>query len=410
MFPLLTLSNAMAIMAGVGASAGFNLELGRGRRDKAERMIGSGLLWMLGSGVALSALTLTLTEPMMRFFGATEENLPYALQYQRITACSLVPFILSVGGSAIIRADGSPRYALVSVSLGAAVNVGLDALFMGGLHWGMAGAAWATFAGQTLSGLMTLWYFLFRFRSIPLRKSCLHPNLAGLIRVSVLGMGPFVNHASQTLVQVLLNNALAVWGAASVYGGNIPLACAGIVAKVSSITTAIVIGIAQGAQPIISFNYGAGRYLRARETGKLAVMAVLTFSFAVFLCFQLFPRQLTALFGTGNPEAYYEFAERWFRVHMMLICVSGMQITVGNFFTALGRPMMSVLISISRQVIAFPLLLLVLPRLWGLDGVLLSGPVADGVCAAVAFALFAGEWRSLGHRKTVTSQRGEERV
>lgn len=395
-FPLVTLSNAIAIMAGVGASAGFNLSLGRGERAKAGHMAGAGVLWMLGSGLALAALALGWTEPMLRLFGATEENLPYALTYQRITAWSLPFFILSVGGSAMIRADGSPKYALFSVSVGALVNVGLDALFMVILHWGITGAAWATFAGQVLSGLLTAYYFLFRFQSFPLKWSCLRPVPADLGRVAVLGMGPFVNHASQVLVQVLLNNALATWGTASIYGSDIPLACSGIVAKVSSITTAIVIGIAQGAQPIISSNYGAGRYLRARETGALAVRAVLSFSFLVFLCFQLLPRQITMLFGADNPETYYQFAERWFRVHMMLICVSGLQITVGNFFTALGKPMMSVLISASRQVLAFPLLLFLLPRLWGLEGVFVSGIGADGLCAGIAAVLFLIEWRRLG--------------
>ena len=394
-FPLVTLSNAIAIMAGVGASAGFSLELGRGEQGKAGHRVGAGLLWMLGSGFFLTILTLGLTEPMMRFFGATEENLPYAVAYQHITACSLLFFIFSVGGSAIIRADGSPQYALFSVCLGAVVNIGLDALFMVHFRWSIRGAAWATFAGQSLSGLTTLYYFLFRFRSFPLKWAYLRPDAAGLRKVFILGLGPFVNHASQMLVQILLNNALAFWGAVSIYGSDIPLACAGITAKVSSITTAIVIGIAQGAQPIISFNYGAKRCDRARETGKLAIYAVLAFSFAVFFCFQLFPRQITLLFGADNSEAYYAFAVKWFRIHMMLICVSGLQITVGNFFTALGKPMMSVLISVSRQVIAFPLLLLFLPRLFGLNGVLVSGPLADGLCAATAMAFFLSEWRKL---------------
>ena len=266
---------------------------------------------------------------------------------------------------------------------------------MVGFKWGIAGAAWATFIGQSFSGLMTVYYILFKFKSVPLKVSYLRCELEKIKLVCVLGMGPFVNHFSQTLVQILLNNALAIWGTDSVYGSEIPLACAGVAAKVSSITTAIVIGIAQGAQPIISFNYGAGCYLSTRVTGKLAVISVLVFSFAVFLCFQFFPREITLLFGSGNPEIYYEFAAKWFRVHLMLICVSGLQITVGNFFTALGKPLMSVLISVSRQVIAFPIFLYLLPRFWGLNGVILSGAVSDGICAAIAMIFFLSEWKKL---------------
>ena len=396
-FPLITFSNAVAIMSGVGASAGFNLVLGRDSDNQSEagKIVGSGVILMLGFGIILSLITLSMTEPLLKFFGATQENLPYALTYQKITACSLIFLILSVGGSAIIRADGSPNFALLSVSSGAVINILLDWLFMVSFKWGIAGAAWATFIGQSLSGLMTIYYIFCKFKSIPFKVSYLRFELEKIKLVCVLGMGPFVNHFSQTLVQILLNNALVIWGTVSVYGSEIPLACAGVAAKVSSITTAVVIGIAQGAQPIISFNYGAGRYLRARETGKLAVISVLSFSLAVFLCFQFLPREITLLFGSGNPEIYYEFAAKWFRIHFMFICVSGLQITVGNFFTALGKPLMSVLISVSRQVVAFPIFLYLLPRFWGLNGVIFSGAVSDGICAALAIIFFLSEWRKL---------------
>lgn len=394
-FPVVTLTNAIAIMAGVGGSAGFNLNMGKRDEEEAGRMIGAGLTLMGLCGVIVVLAMQLFMQPVLRFFGATAENLPYAYAYERIVAWAIPMFILGTGGSAMIRADGSPRYALFSIIVGAVFNVGLDALLMLGFDMGIEGAAWATLIGQTVSGLLVIGYFVFRFQTIRLKRAYFMPSLCKMRRVFLLGMGPFINHFSMTLIQIMLNNALVTWGAASLYGSEIPLACAGIAAKVNTIVSSIVIGIAQGAQPIISFNYGAKNYRRARETGAWAIGAVLSFSFVVFLAFQLFPREITLLFGRYENPAYYDFAERYFRVFMMLVCVSGMQITVGNFFTALGKPWMSVLISAARQIVSLPILLLVLPQIFGLGGVLYAGPVADGICAVMAFALFISAWRSM---------------
>ena len=270
-----------------------------------------------------------------------------------------------------------------------------------GFGMGIEGAAWATLIGQAVSGAFVIRYFVCRFQTIRLKRAHFRMSLSKMKRVFSLGMGPFINHFSMTLIQILLNNALVTWGAASLYGSEIPLACAGIAAKVNTIVSSIVIGIAQGAQPIISFNYGAKDYKRARETGAWAIGAVLSFSFVVFLGFQLFPRQITMLFGRYDNLAYYEFAEKYFRIFMMLVCISGMQITIGNFFTALGKPWMSVLISASRQIVSLPILLTLLPRIFGLDGVLYVGPVADGICAAMAFVLFARAWERMGSMERV---------
>lgn len=294
----------------------------------------------------------------------------------------------------MIRADGSPGYALFSVLAGAILNIFLDAVFMIQLELGIIGAAWATLISQVISGLLVIAYFLFRFQSLPLRLRYLKLNAANALTVCKIGAGPFLNHISMSVVQLLLNHALVTYGAASVYGSDIPLAGAGIVTKVNSITSAIVIGIAQGAQPIISYNYGAKNYARVRRTGLCAIQSVLTISWLVCFCFQLFPRQITMLFGNSN-EDLLAFTGSYFRIFLMLVGVSGLQITVGNFFTALGRPLISILISASRQMLAFPVFLTILPRCFGLNGVLASGPLSDGICALLACCLFFKEYQRL---------------
>lgn len=393
-FPLVTLANAIALMAGVGSSSGFSRYLGEQKKEDAGKMIGHGLSMLIIAGIAMTLIVQLFLEPILHLCGATANTLPLAMTYERITAWGIFFFLISTGASALIRADGSPKFALASVIAGAILNVFLDAFFMVYLDWGIAGAALATLIGQVVSGLMVIYYFICRFQSVPLKISYLIPDFGQWFTVLKLGFGPFLNHVSLMVVQLMLNNALVKWGALSSYGKDIPMACAGIVTKVSSITNAIVIGIAQGSLPIIGYNYGAKNYKRVRETGLLTIKVVLIFSFVVFACFQLFPRQITMLFGTGSEE-YYAFAEQYFRIFMMLICVSGLQITVANFFTALGKPMLSILISASRQIVAFPILLTVLPHFFGINGVLASGPIADGVCAVTATVLFYGEYRRL---------------
>lgn len=393
-FPIVTLTNAIALMAGVGTSALFNIYLGKKENEKAARVIGNGLSLMILAGILITLIVQIFMQPILLFFGGTPDTIHFATQYERIVSWGILFFIISTGGSAMIRADGSPTYSLISTLIGAILNIFLDALFMIVLPFGILGAAWATLISQIVSGILVIAYFIFHLQNVSLNIQHLFPSLTGYYAVFKSGSGPFLNHLSMTVVQVLLNKALVKWGAASIYGSNIPLAVSGIVTKVSSITSAIVIGIAQGAQPIIGYNYGAKNYKRVRQTGNLAILSVLGFSFFVFLCFQFFPTQITMLFGISD-ELIYEFASIYFRIFMMLICISGLQITVGNFFTALGKPMMSILISASRQLVAFPIFLALLPRIWGLNGVLISGPLSDGICAIIAALTFHAECKRL---------------
>jgi Na+-driven multidrug efflux pump len=392
-FPLVIACTAVSIMSGVGCAAGFNLASGRGDREKAGRIVGNSLVLMGVAGLLLAAMALVFPTSLLLLFGSTASVMPYARTYLLITAWGCPLSILGAGGSVAIRSDGSPGYALFSVLSGALLNVALDAIFLFVFHWGMAGAAYATVIGQALSAALVLSYFA-RFRTLRLRRAHFQPRAACFKEVAALGMGPFVNNISMFFVQILLNKALTRYGAGSRYGAEIPLACAGVITKLNSIFAAIVIGIAQGVQPIISFNYGARNYARVKEAAAKAILAMLSISFAVFLCCQLLPRQLVAIFGSGT-EAYFQFAERYLRVFMMLVCVNGMQVTAGNIFTSIGKARLSVFISLTRQLLFLPPLILLLPRFYGIDGLMYAGPVADGMCVIVAALLLAGESRRL---------------
>ena len=387
-FPIVLLCTAVSIMAGVGCSAGFNMASGRGDKTEAGRFVGSCIGLMIIVGLVISIGTIVFLGPLVYIFGSTDSVYPYAATYLGIIALG-VPFsVFGTGGSIIIRSDGSPNYALLSVATGAVLNIALDGLFMIVWQWGIAGAAWGTVIGQTVTAAMVLWYFT-KFKTFPLQQDYFHFRPRYMKRISSLGMGPFINHSSMFLVQLLLNNSLNYYGGFSAYGSDIPLAGVGVITKVNTIFTAVIIGIAQGVQPIISFNFGAGQFARVREAAKLALKVMLAFSFAFFLCCQLIPRYMIAIFGNG-PELYFEFGERYLRIFMFFVCLNGLQITAGNIFTSMGKARLSVFISLTRQVLFLPPLILLLPLCFGIDGVLYSGPLADFMCIVVAVYLL---WR-----------------
>jgi putative MATE family efflux protein len=392
-FPVILACTAVSLMTGVGCAAGFNLESGRGNREFAGGIVGNCIVFMLVIGTIISAVLLIFLTPLVHAFGTTESVLPYAKTYIFITAWSVPLSILGSGGSIIIRSDGSPVYAMISILLGALINVILDALFIFVFALGIAGAAYATVIGQTVTAIMTIAY-LRNFKTIRLVSSFFRPNFRTIGRIITLGIAPFANNISMFIVQILLNNVMKHYGARSQYGSDIPLACIGVVTKLNTIVVAIVAGIAQGAQPIISYNYGANNFKRVKETAKNAIIIMLAVSFVVFLCYQLFPRHLVSIFG-GGTDLYYVFSEHFMRVFMMLICINGIQVTAGNVFTSIGKARYSVFISLVRQALFLPPLILILPLYFGIDGIMIAGPVSDAMCALTAAVLLFGENKKL---------------
>lgn len=392
-FPIVTVCTAVSIMCGVGCATGFNLETGKGNYEKAGRLVCNNIVLMGIIGILIETVVLLFMSQLLYAFGATESLWQNAETYLSITALSIPLSIIGVGGSIVIRSDGSPKYALYSVLTGALLNVFLDWLFIFKFDMGIAGAAYATVIGQVVSGILVLAYF-FKFKTFRLKLHCFKPNLHYFAKITSLGMGPFVNNITMFVVQILLNNSLKHYGAISQYGSEIPLACVGVITKLNSIFNAIVVGIAQGVQPIISYNYGAKNYKRVIEAAKKVIIIIFKISFVMFLLCQLFPRQLVSIFGTGS-ELYYSFAERYLRIFMMLICVNGMQVTVGNMFTSIGKARLSVFISMTRQILFLPPLILLLPLFFGIDGIMYAGPIADGMCFIVAMSLLLKEYKRL---------------
>lgn len=392
-YPAVTLITALSLMCGVGSSAAMNLAAGRGDRKRAGWTVGSGFLLMALCGGLVMLVLLFFTRPVLFLFGCTEEIWPYAAVYARITAIAFPFSVIGAAGPFILRADGSPKYALVCTVAGNVLNAFLDAVFIFGLHLGMAGAAWATVIGEGLSAVMVLVY-LPGFRSLSLSRSDFRFRPELLRHIAALGAGPAFNFLTQVLVQIMLNTSLRAYGAASVYGSEAVLAAVGVANKVNTLSSAVVQGFTNGMQPIVSFNYGRKNYRRVKEMVTLVLRRVLGIGFVIFLLYQLIPGQITACFGSGS-DLYFVFAKRYFRVFLMLVALNGLQSSVGGFFSAEGRPKMSILISLTRQVILLPISLLILPPRFGISGILASGPIADGGMAILACILLRKEFRRL---------------
>lgn len=429
-FPLTTICLALGLMLGLGAAAGFNLELGQAhaaaaipelRKDHEERakeIVGCSTGAMVIAGVVILILVRIFLDPMLRAFGATDTIMPYAEVYAGITSWGMPFFLFMMGSNPIIRADRSPRYSMAAVIIGAVTNIILDPLFIFVFHWGIAGAAWATVISQVLSAVILAAYYP-RFQSVHFTwkdfwphqverdddEEISSPALSAVLEycrtvlhVCKLGINSLIFQSSALIVQITMNNMLRIYGAQTVYGSDIPIAVCGIVLKINVIFISLMIGLISGAQPICSYNYGAGKYSRVRGTVKLFTIwsvVIGTFSWAIF---QIFPDKIFLLFGNaGGDELYFEYAERFMRVFLFFTFINGLQICSATFFPSIGKPIRGAFLSFSKQILILMPLLLILPQIYGLDGIMYAQPVTDLLSAILAVSFLAYEMHIMPH-------------
>lgn len=397
-FPLAMMCTSLALMFGIGGASRFNLSMGEGDKKTAPYYIGNAITMLLGTGLVLFIIVEIFLTPMLKLFGSPAEVLPLAKQYVSITAIGFPFLIMTTGGGHLIRADGSPRMTMICNLSGAIINVGLDALFIIVFDWGMAGAAAATIIGQIFSGILALSY-LTHFKTVPLGWRHLKPRWCYLQKIMALGMASFFNQIAMMIVQIALNNSLKYYGQRSEYGQSIPIACAGIVTKINQLYFSIVIGLAQGTQPIESFNYGAKQYKRVKEAYRLALTAGGAVSVLVFFVFQVFPRQILDLFGNGT-EKYFTFGCNYFRIFLFFTWLNCMQPITSTFFTSIGKAYKGTFLSLTRQVLFLLPLMFVLPKIVGINGIMYAGPIADAMAFVVTLIMVVLEFRKMNSLST----------
>ena len=395
-FPLSTSCLALALLIGIGGSSAFNLAMGSGHEKRAVNIMGNAVVLLAGSGLVLSIITLLFLKPLLLFFGSPKAVLPYAMEYTKITAFGFPFLLLSTGGGHLIRADGRPRITMLCNLVGAVLNTILDALFVFGLNLGMSGAALATIIGQIVSGALAIGY-LMHGKTVTIRRENLRIKWENVTRIASLGMAPCSNQVAMMVVQIIMNQSLKHYGSHSIYGENIPIACAGIITKVNMIFMSFVIGLSQGLQPIASFNYGAEKKGRVKEAYIKAISIGAVLAVIAFLMFQFFPRQIISIFGDGS-ELYYQFAIRYFHVFLFFTFVNFMQPITSNFFTAIGKPKVGSFLALTRQILFLLPLILLFPLFLEIDGIMYAGPVADCLAAVVCFIMVYRELRNFNQK------------
>lgn len=403
-FPITVITLAIALLIGDGGAAYLSLKQGEGRQEDSNYGIGNAITLAVLSGVVMLAVSFLFLKPLLYLFGCTEVLYPYANEYGRVIILGIPFVVFSTALNSIIRADGSPQYAMGSMILGAVINTVLDPVFIFVFGWGVKGAALATILGQIASCVFSVLY-LRKFRTVSVNKEYLKLRPRYTKEVVSLGVSSFITQAAIVVVMAVNNNLLVTYGAQSVYGAEIPITAMGIVMKVNQIMISIIVGIAAGAQPIIGFNYGANHTGRVKKTLKWAIISATVVAVLFFILFQFFTQNVIDLFGS-EEGLYNEFAAKCFKIFLLTCVLNGFQTVAAIFMQAIGKPVQSAVLSLSRQIIILVPAAIILSGLLGVEGVLWSGPVADTAAFFMALLFLTLEMKKMskGKEKQVVSK------
>ncbi|HRY13980.1 MAG TPA: MATE family efflux transporter [Syntrophomonadaceae bacterium] len=388
-FPIMTLMLAVSVLIGVGTTALISIRLGQQKQEEAEQIAGNGMALLILLPALLILLFFAFSEPILIACGAGPEVMPYARDFALIIVAGGVFSSFGMGANNFIRAEGNPKMSMYTQILGAVANVILNYLFIFVFGWGMRGSAIATVSAQLLAALWVFAYFYSGRSLVKIRLRNLRPRWPVMTGILAIGLAPFGLQLAASVQQVILNQSLVK------YSGEVGLAAIGIVFSIATLLFMPVLGVAQGAQPIIGFNYGAGQYDRVRETLKTAIFAGTAISTLGYLAVRIWPQQLVGLFSQGDT-ALTELTIHAIMVYMALIWLVGYQVICSNYFQAVGKARQAIVLSLSRQVLFFIPLLLILPRFWGVEGIWRAAPIADFLAVAFTSMMLYFEMKTLG--------------
>lgn len=389
-FPIFIIAQAFAWCFGDGCAAYLNICQGKKDTKSAHRAIGTGILVTFFTSLVLIAVFFPLKTQLLTLFGASDNTIGMAVEYFNIILAFFPVYMLSNMMNAVIRADGSPAWSMASMLLGAVINIILDPVFIFGLRWGMTGAAIATITGQCVSFIISLVYF-FRTKTFKLGRESFIPDFKAFSGALKLGMSSFVTQMTIVIISLICNIMLAKYGALSQYGVDIPIAIIGIESKVFTVVINIVVGIVLGCQPIIGYNIGAKNHDRVKALYRSVLWCTIIIGAVSTVLFEAAPRSVVGIFGTPtnipNPEDYWIFAEKTFRIFLSLVTFTCIIKMTSIFFQAVGKPIQAVISSMIRDIICFIPLILILPRFFGIEGILFAAPIADFIAMLVAASL-----------------------
>ena len=403
-FPLVIIFNAVAGLIGNGAAANLSLKLGEGKKEEGGKIIGTSFTLSILVSIILSILSYLFLSQLVYAFGCTEKVYQYAIDYGKIIIIG-APFMMTYSALAqIIRADGSPKYSMILLVVGAILNIILDPIFIFSFNMGVKGGAIATVIGQLISFLMAVLY-LKKLKSVTIKKESFKLDKS-IFRTLGLGLSSFITQMTVLTLFIFMNNMMTKYGAHTKYGSDIPLSVYGVISKLNSLYISTILGISIGAQPIIGFNYGAQKYERVRETLKKVLMVNLMVGLTFNIIFYCFPKELVSIFiSTKDPsyKLFIEFAILICHSFLMLMGLNFLEMTTSIVVQSLGNVKKATTVSFIRQIILFiPIACFLCITLNnGIKGVLQAGPIADGITFIIAIFIISSEYKKLSNKTLV---------
>ena len=401
-FPLTVVALAIAVMVGDGCCAFVSISLGKKEMNTAKKSVGNSVLMIVVTSILLAAIYLIFSDQIIAMFGGTvnEETFYHSKEYFFYISLGIPFYMFGQAMNPVIRADGNPKFAMISTLAGAVINIILDPIFIFFCKWGMMGAAVATVIGQIVTAILAVWYLLHMKVIKPSRKDYrLNASVCG--KTLILGITSFLSQISLVAAMAAINNMLRKYGALDpIFGqeqfAQIPMAVVGIVMKFFQIVISIVVGMAAGCIPIVGFNMGAGQKVRVKELFTKLLISEATVGAIAFILVEFFPRQLISIFGAANESVYYtDFAIKAFRTYLCMMILACINKACFIFLQAMGKAAESTALSMIREVVFGVGFALLLPVFFGLDGVLYSMPVSDLLTFIVAVFLICGTYKEL---------------
>lgn len=385
--PIMTIILAFGMLIGIGATANISLNLGKGNRPTAEKLLGNAFTLSIIVGLAIAIVGTICANPILNLFGASENTLFYAKEYLNIILLGCTFNILSFSLNSTVRADGNPKMSSLTMVIGCGTNIVLDYVFIFIFNLGVKGAALATIISQAITFFIILYYYTIGNSNLKLKVENFKLKKHLVTMTFAIGIAPFATQIANSLVQVIANNALKT------YGSDLAIGAMTVISSLNIVFMMPIFGINQGCQPIIGFNYGAKKYKRAKETFKYATMAACVICIIGFTIIQSFPTQIISLFN--NDPKLTNLAMRGIRIYLLMMPIVGINIVATSYYQSIGKAKVSMFVSLLRQVILLIPFTIILPKFIGLDGVWAAGACADSLSVIITLILLRKEFKQL---------------
>lgn len=387
-FPIMIILMAFGMLIAIGATAQISIRLGQNKRDEAEKILGNAFVLLIITGIILMVAGFAFLSKLLVFLGASPEVFPYAYQYTSIILVGTVFQMLSFGLNSLIRGDANPMMAMATMVIAAVLNAILNPICIIGFHMGIRGSALATIISQLVGTIMMLYYFFSGKSMLKILWRNMRLSLKIIIGIFSIGMSPFFMQVAASVVTTLFNTSLER------YGGDIAVAAMGTINSIAMLILMPIFGINQGVQPIIGYNYGAKKYDRVKKALKLAIIAATTIATTGFLIVEILPSQIISIFNSADRQ-FVNTGAHGIRIFLMMLPIIGFQIVSSNYFQAVGKPAYAMLLSLARQVFALIPLILILPGIFGLQGIWSAGPSSDFIASLVTAVFLIREIKHL---------------